>query len=90
MRFAKVKTTDYRPGTSARPATGLDQWAATEKAMQAEHDRAVKSYGKQTALAALEDIAHRSGSSKDPEYRWIRHRRAALQRKLFAPELCRA
>jgi hypothetical protein len=74
----------------ATNSTGLDQWAATEKAMQREHDRAVRPYGKQTAQAALEDIAHRTGNSKDPEYRWIRHRRAALQRKLFAPELCRA
>ncbi len=90
MKFAKVKTTDYRPQAPAKPASGLDQWSATERAMQTEHDRAVKSYGRQTATAALEDIAHRSGSSKDPEYRWIRHRRAALQRKLFAPELCRA
>jgi hypothetical protein len=75
---------------STRPSTGLDQWSATERAMQREHDRAVRAYSKDTASAALEDIAQRTGTSRDPEYRWIRHRRAALQRKLYAPELCHA
>jgi hypothetical protein len=87
MKFAKVKTTDFRHKAQASP--GLSQWDRTEAAMAREHDNAVRTYGRDAARAALADIAHRSGSSKDPEYRWIRHRRAALQRKLYAPELCR-
>ena len=101
MRFAKVKTTDYRPpgagkpsplernarpGAAARP-TGLDHWSRLEKEMQAEHDKAVRNYSKETSFAALADLAHRPTTGKDPETRWIRHRKAALQRKLFAPEL---
>lgn len=86
MKFAKVKTTDYRQPAAS---TGLSQWDKTEASMSKEHDAAVRTYNTYTARAALNDIAHRSGSSKDPEYRWIRHRRAALQRKIFAPELCR-
>jgi hypothetical protein len=78
MKFAKVKT------------AGLTQWDKTEAAMQQEHDKAVKSYSKTAAQAALDDLAPRTGNNRDPEWRWIRHRRAALQRLLFAPELCRA
>jgi len=80
-----------RPGAAARPPlTGLDHWQRIEREMQQEHDKAVRSYSHATATAALKDLATRpTGDKNNPEHRWIRHRRAALQRKLYAPELCR-
>jgi hypothetical protein len=57
--------------------------------MQREHDKAVRTYSRETTLAALQDLTHRPTKGKDPETRWIRHRRAALQRRLYAPELVR-
>ena len=91
-----LERTNARPGAEARPALrisqpspGLDQWDRTEAAMAAEHNRNVASYSRQTAQAALADIGPRAATGKDPESRWIRHRRAALARKLHAPELIR-
>lgn len=85
-----------RPEAAARPAlrtsppmTGMDHWNRIEALMAREHDATVASYSGETAEAALSDLAPRKGSSKDPEFRWIRHRRAALARKLHAPELIR-
>ena len=92
MKISKVRTTDYRQtGAAARPQpmTGLDHWSRIEAAMQAEHDKAVAGYSRETAFAALSDIGTRPTTAKDPETRWIRHRRAALARKLHAPELIR-
>jgi hypothetical protein len=57
--------------------------------MQQEHDKAVRHYTRETAFAALSDLGRRNTTGKDPESRWIRHRRAALARKLHAPELIR-
>ena len=87
-----LESRSARPGAAARPPlTGLDHWQRLEREMQAEHDKAVRSYSIQTVTAALQDLSARpTGDKRNPEHRWIRHRRAAFQRKLFAPELSKA
>lgn len=98
IRINKVRRTDYRPpSAAAKPAleasrltsggsvpgmSGLDHWNRIERETQAEHDRAVASYPLETVKAALQDLWPRDARGKDPEDRWIRHRRAALARRI--------
>lgn len=89
MKLSKVRITDHRPQAFSPPATGLDHWSRIETAMQAEHDKAIAGYSNETAFAALSDLGRRTTTTKDPESRWIRHRRAALARKLHAPQYIR-
>lgn len=81
MRFAKVRTTNYRTGSA--PTTGLDHLAANNAHEADQHDRAVKHYPPHLIDSALTDI-NRLGpltNRKDPETRWFMARKAALLRK---------
>lgn len=90
MKFAKVRITSHRPPIHKSQSTGMDHWNRIEKAMSAQHDAALRGYSTETLYAALSDLSHRKASEKgNPEHRWIRHRRAAIQRRLYAPELVR-
>jgi hypothetical protein len=97
IRINKVRRTDYRPPSApAKPAleasrltsggsvptSGLDHWSRIERETQAAHDRAVAGYSLETMQAALQDLWPRNAKANDPESRWIRHRRAALARRL--------
>ena len=91
-----LERTTARPGAVARqkfhsspPVTGMDHWNRIEASMAAEHDRSVSAYSTETAQLALKDISIRKTQGRDPETIWIRHRKAALMRKLHAPELIR-
>ena len=48
-----------------------------------DHDREARRLGNQTLIAAAEDLTGRTvWDRKDPEQRWILHRRAALLREI--------
>ena len=81
MKFANVRITDNRPA-GARPAmTGLDHLAENQRREAETHDKFVRDYSLETAEAAWEDLNSRPAyDSKNPEHRWVMHRRAALAR----------
>lgn len=67
----------------------MDHYNRIEREMQAHHDRYVSTLSLQTMKDALRDLSTKPRNGKDPDARWVRHRIAAIQRKLYAPELVR-
>lgn len=76
-------TTRATRGGSVQQLSGLDHLSRIESKMQDEHDKAVAYYPVALLRSVYEDIhARHLCDRKNPESRWLMHRKAACLRRL--------